>query len=259
MATLLAMQKSLSSSADSLEKSSSFGGRSSDEYPNLEDYDFDGGRSLSNFGSEEEEYESTPRRQVKRSVSCEMKRAVQSLEYSPEDLEILACNSAQFEVLKQSLRKKGAITNEVLKQKLPLFLKYKKDRMAARNPDGSARGTPRRTKSASSATGALAQMSLAERQSSLKPANRVLTEEELQLDQPPPPQQGMIGRILRPNAKRNLPMRTNSSSSNGSGANGGRSLPQRIHSTGRSVPNRTSSLSRFTRIVTSRDEQEEQE
>jgi hypothetical protein len=216
--------------------------------------------NLSKFG-EEEVYE--PPRQVKRSVSDDMKRAVESLEYSPEDLQGLACNSAQFEILKQSLRKNGAVTNEVLKQKLPLFLRYKKDRMAARNPQAAAAAAaaaaasaasaggggilsrlPRRTRSASSASDALAQMSqvsLAERNSNLKPANRVLSPEELEADQPP---QSMLGRIIRPNARRNSPMRSSSNTVLAS-ARGNRTPPVRTRSTGRSIPNRTNSLSRF--------------
>ena len=50
--------------------------------------------------------------------------AMQQLQYSPEALKELADNGRQFNLLKRSLRKNGAVTNEVLKQKLPLFLSF---------------------------------------------------------------------------------------------------------------------------------------
>ena len=51
-------------------------------------------------------------------------RAMQQLQCSPADLKELAENARQFDLLKRSLRKNGAVTNEVLKQKLPLFLSF---------------------------------------------------------------------------------------------------------------------------------------
>ena len=140
-------------------------------------------------------------------MSNDMKRAMESLEFSEIDLELLADDNRQFEVLKQSLRKKGAVTNETLKQKLPLYLKYRKDRFARSNPETAEamRRLPQRTKS----TGRIKPVSKAERASVLMPANRVLTEQELQEVEEP---QSILGRILRPvqRTRGGLPQRTKS-------------------------------------------------
>ncbi|CAB9515395.1 expressed unknown protein [Seminavis robusta] len=158
---------------------------------------FSGG--LTGFGGDEV-YE--PRRNVKRNMSFEMKRAVESLEYSDADLELLAGDSRQFEVLKQSLRKKGAVTNEVLKQKLPLYLKYKKDRLAKSHPEvaEALRQLPGRSRS-----GGLTPVARVERQSLRKPVNRVLSaKEKADAGGSPDPTTAagtVLGRILRPKAR----------------------------------------------------------
>lgn len=157
---------------------------------------------LSGFGNDEV-YE--PRRGVQRSMSGDMKRAMQSLEYSEADLELLAGDSRQFAVLKQSLRKKGAVTNEVLKQKLPLYIKYKKDRLAKTHPEvaEALRNLPQRTLS----TG---RMERAERSSIVKPVNRVLSEEEKYDAEEPQGALASLGRIMRPTARRATPKRARS-------------------------------------------------
>jgi hypothetical protein len=149
---------------------------------------------LSGFGGDEV-YE--PRRNVKRTKSSEMQRAIQSLEYSDADVELIAYDARQFEVLKQSLRNKGAVTNEVLKQKLPLFIKFKKDRLAQTHPEvaEALRRLPSRTNSASGAN-------KVERMSTRKPVNRLVTEEEkYAAGAPDASTVSAIGRIIRPGAR----------------------------------------------------------
>jgi hypothetical protein len=146
---------------------------------------------LSGFG-DDEVYE--PRRNVKRNKSAEMQRAVKSLEYSDADVELIAHDARQFEVLKQSLRKKGAVTNEVLKQKLPLFIKFKKDRLAETHPEVHAalRQLPSRSNNLSGAN-------KVERMSQRKPVNRLLTEEEkYEAGAPDASTVSAIGRMFRP-------------------------------------------------------------
>jgi hypothetical protein len=161
--------------------------------------DWDGG--LTGFGGDEV-YE--PRRKVNRSMSGDMQRAMKSLEYSEADLELLMADSRQFAVLKQSLRNKGAITNEVLKQKLPLYIKYKKDRLAQTHPEvvDAMRRMPNRTRSGG-------RMERAERQSIVKPMNRLLTEEEVYEAEQPDGVLGSLGlgRIMRPAARKGTPKR----------------------------------------------------
>lgn len=161
--------------------------------------------SLGGFGSEEV-YE--PRRRVKRNVSCEMKRAVEHLEYSEVELELLA-DSKTFAALKRSLRNKGAVTNEVLKQKLPLVLKMKNDSLARTNPEAAKaiRKGPSRTFSSGRP------ISNIERNSSFKAANRVLSESE-KTEAAPTHIQNVgqsLGRIMRPGTRRPAPPRTKSS------------------------------------------------
>jgi len=184
---------------------------------------------LSGFGCEET-YE--PRRQMKRNMSLEMKRAVEGLEYSEMELEMLAQDSRQFNVLKKSLRNKGAVTNEVLKQKLPLFLKYKNDRLAQTNPEAAKaiRNCPPRSFSG----GRLTSVSQAERMSGFKPVNRVLSDQEkyeaggaTKLEQA---SNLVFGRIMRPGARsgvRQVPARTKST---GSTLVGSRQIPTRTKS-----------------------------
>lgn len=160
------------------------------------------GGGLSGFG-DDEVYE--PRRRVERSKSGEMQRAMQSLEYSDADLELLAGDSRQFAVLKKSLRSKGAITNEVLKQKLPLYIKYKKDRLAKTHPEvaEALRNMPQRTRSEG-------RMERVQRQSSSKPANRILTDDEKYEAEETVNPLASLGRILRPNARKATPKRAKS-------------------------------------------------
>ena len=177
-----------------VQRSKSYGAPSSGPVTDIWD-------GLSGFGSDEV-YE--PRR-VKRSMSGDMKRAMQSLEYSEADLEMLAGDSRQFAILKKSLRNKGAITNEVLKQKLPLYIKYKKDRLAQTHPEvaDAMRRMPQRTRS----TG---RMERAERTSFVKPVNRVLSDEEKYDAEEPATALASLGRILRPQARRSTPRRSSS-------------------------------------------------
>ena len=159
---------------------------------------------LSGFGVDEV-YE--PRRNVKRTKSAEMQRAIQSLEYSDVDLELIACDSRQFEGLKQSLRKKGAVTNEVLKQKLPLIIKFKKDRLAQTHPEvvEALRRLPSRAHN-------LSGVNKVERMSMRKPVNRVLSDEEKHEAEADASTLSGFGRIIRPGARgRGVPQRTNSS------------------------------------------------
>lgn len=161
---------------------------------------------LSGFGGDEV-YE--PRRNVKRSMSNDMKRAMKSLEYSEIDLELLADDNKNFQILKESLRSKGAVTNEVLKQKLPLYVKYRKDRMARHNPKAAeAQEAMRRLPARSRSTGKMKPVSEIERQSVMRPANRVLTDDEMADAGAPQSITQQVSRILRPAAKRNLPARS---------------------------------------------------
>ena len=154
---------------------------------------------LSGFGNDEV-YE--PRRQVKRNMSFEMKRAMENLDYTEADLELLTADSRQFNVLKQSLRNKGAVTNEVLKQKLPLYIKYKKDRLAKTHPEvaEALKQMPTRTRS-------MGRLERIERMSAVKPVNRLLSDKETRDAEEP---QSMLGRIMRPGAKKSTPQRSRS-------------------------------------------------
>lgn len=152
---------------------------------------------LSGFGHDEV-YE-PPKRHVERNLSGDMMKAAQSLVYSEADLELLTQDTRQFEVLKASLRKKGAVTNEILKQKLPLYLKYKKDRLAKTHPEvvEALRRMPARTRSG----GRVERM---EQESFVKPVNRVLSNKEKGEDT------SVLGRIMRPSARRGTPKRASS-------------------------------------------------
>ena len=177
----------------------------------------DGEGGLSGFGGDEV-YE-PQRGKLKRHTSCEMKRAVQNLEYSEVELELLADDTRQFRALKNSLRNKGAITNEVLKQKLPLLLKYKNDRLAQTNPEAAQaiRKCPSRSLSGSRKN--IPVVTQVERNSHLLPVNRVLSEEETYeaggAASATVAASSMLGRIIRPGAKtsssRRVPTRTKSS------------------------------------------------
>ena len=104
---------------------------------------------LASFGAETV-YEPSPRRPSTISSSQQLiaggdqqlqspprfAHALQRLQCSTEDLKMLADNQNQFDLLKRSLRKRGAVTNEVLKQKLPLFLSYSKSRRRMLQPNG---------------------------------------------------------------------------------------------------------------------------
>jgi hypothetical protein len=157
---------------------------------------------LSDFG-DGEVY--APRRNVKRTKSSEMKRALERLEYTDADVELIAYDSRQFEALKQSLRNKGAVTNEVLKQKLPLFIKFKKDRLAQTHPEvvAALRQLPSRTRN-------LSGVDKVERMSMRRPVNRILTDEEkYEAGTPDASTVSAMSRILRPGAKgRSVPLRT---------------------------------------------------
>lgn len=176
----------------------------------------DGEGGLSGFGGDEV-YE-PQRGKLQRNTSCEMKRAVQNLGYSEVELELLADDTRQFRALKNSLRSKGAVTNEVLKQKLPLLLKYKNDRLAQTNPEAAQaiRKCPSRSMSGGRKHRPVTQV---ERNSHLMPVNRVLSEEETYeaggVVSATVAATSMLGRIIRPSAKasstRRIPGRTKSS------------------------------------------------
>ena len=182
---------------------------------------------LSGFGVDEV-YE--PRRRVPRTMSGDMKKAKESLEYSEFDLELITGDDRQFEVLKQSLRKKGAVTNEVLKQKLPLYLKFKKDRLAQSHPEvaEALRQLPGRTNS-----GRMPPVERVERQSVRKPVNRVLSsKEQREINGTDSPQNmiatlgGTLTRITRPGTAAQRITRP------GARSRGGMTLPQRTKSSG---------------------------
>jgi hypothetical protein len=73
--------------------------------------------------------------------------SVRSLEYSQEDVLGILDDHEEFERLKAALKKKGAITNEVLKQRFHFYVQAKKDRDAGALPDKSVRQRVQRSQS----------------------------------------------------------------------------------------------------------------